>query len=183
MTRISDAQNPHRTRHGKCRSTKALLRRAAIALVVVAVTLLAATTMRTQLLAALNLLPGRIIQSEDHSRTALTFSEAGTFKISIFEDLHFGEDEFTTWAPQADQQTLRVMSNEPCRVQRLAIVYIKSSRNRTETRSLTRATDESDATTMPTAMRRLELQCTTNSPSQVLFPSAQRANNLEGCDW
>jgi hypothetical protein len=25
----------------------------------------------------------------------LTFRDDGTFKISVFEDLHFGEDEFT----------------------------------------------------------------------------------------
>ena len=41
----------------------------------------------------------------------LTFSHDSTFKISIFEDLHFGEAEDTDWGPRQDQMTLKVMRN------------------------------------------------------------------------
>lgn len=39
----------------------------------------------------------------------LTFASDGTFKISIFEDLHFGEAEHTDWGPRQDEMTLKVM--------------------------------------------------------------------------
>lgn len=41
--------------------------------------------------------------------TRLTFAHDGTFKISIFEDLHFGEAEDTDWGPRQDEMTLKVM--------------------------------------------------------------------------
>ncbi len=41
----------------------------------------------------------------------LTFSHNGSFKISIFEDLHFGEAEETDWGPRQDEMTLEVMRN------------------------------------------------------------------------
>lgn len=66
--------------------------------------------MRGQLLATLGLLSSRPIFAET-PQSGLYFSSSGQFKISIFEDLHFGEDEFSTWAPQHDAQTLRVMAN------------------------------------------------------------------------
>lgn len=40
---------------------------------------------------------------------ALRFTDAGTFQISIFEDLHFGEAEDTDWGPLQDVDTLKVM--------------------------------------------------------------------------
>ena len=43
--------------------------------------------------------------------TSLTFSHDGTFKISIFEDLHFGEAEDTDWGPRQDEMTLKVMQS------------------------------------------------------------------------
>jgi Calcineurin-like phosphoesterase len=43
------------------------------------------------------------------SRSAARFAQDGTFKISIFEDLHFGEDESTDWAPRQDVNSLKVM--------------------------------------------------------------------------
>lgn len=39
----------------------------------------------------------------------LRFTEDGTFQISIFEDLHFGEAEDTDWGPLQDVDTLKVM--------------------------------------------------------------------------
>ncbi|KAF3763398.1 Metallo-dependent phosphatase [Cryphonectria parasitica EP155] len=40
---------------------------------------------------------------------ALQFTDAGTFQITIFEDLHFGEAEDTDWGPLQDVDTLEVM--------------------------------------------------------------------------
>lgn len=40
---------------------------------------------------------------------ALRFTDEGTFQISIFEDLHFGEAEDTSWGPLQDVDTLKVM--------------------------------------------------------------------------
>ncbi|KAJ4419471.1 hypothetical protein N0V82_004916 [Gnomoniopsis sp. IMI 355080] len=40
---------------------------------------------------------------------ALQFTENGTFHITIFEDLHFGEAEDTDWGPLQDVDTLKVM--------------------------------------------------------------------------
>jgi Calcineurin-like phosphoesterase len=39
----------------------------------------------------------------------LTFTRDGTFKISIFEDLHFGEAEDLDWGPRQDEISLKVM--------------------------------------------------------------------------
>jgi predicted MPP superfamily phosphohydrolase len=39
----------------------------------------------------------------------LAFSPDGTFKISVFEDLHFGEAEDLDWGPRQDEMTLKVM--------------------------------------------------------------------------
>lgn len=41
---------------------------------------------------------------------ALQFTENGTFQITIFEDLHFGEAEDTDWGPLQDVDTLKVMN-------------------------------------------------------------------------
>lgn len=40
----------------------------------------------------------------------LTFTKNGTFQISVFEDLHFGEAEDTVWGPQQDIKSIRVMN-------------------------------------------------------------------------
>ncbi|OQN99447.1 hypothetical protein B0A48_14424 [Cryoendolithus antarcticus] len=40
----------------------------------------------------------------------LRFAEDGTFQVSIFEDLHFGEAEDLEWGPQQDVNTTRVMN-------------------------------------------------------------------------
>lgn len=40
---------------------------------------------------------------------ALQFTENGTFQMTIFEDLHFGEAEDTDWGPLQDVDTLKVM--------------------------------------------------------------------------
>ncbi|KAK0724969.1 Metallo-dependent phosphatase-like protein [Lasiosphaeris hirsuta] len=40
----------------------------------------------------------------------LTFRSDGTFQISIFEDLHFGENAWDTWGPQQDINSVRVIN-------------------------------------------------------------------------
>ncbi|KAI1487797.1 Metallo-dependent phosphatase-like protein [Biscogniauxia mediterranea] len=40
----------------------------------------------------------------------LTFNEDGTFQISIFEDLHFGENAWDQWGPQQDINSVKVMN-------------------------------------------------------------------------
>ncbi|KOS19058.1 putative inactive purple acid phosphatase 16 [Escovopsis weberi] len=39
------------------------------------------------------------------------FSADGTFQISIFEDLHFGENAWEPWGPQQDLNTVRVIES------------------------------------------------------------------------
>ncbi|KUI59177.1 putative inactive purple acid phosphatase 16 [Cytospora mali] len=39
----------------------------------------------------------------------LHFTDKGTFQITIFEDLHFGEAEDTDWGPLQDNDTVKVM--------------------------------------------------------------------------
>ncbi|KAL1899523.1 hypothetical protein Sste5346_002924 [Sporothrix stenoceras] len=41
----------------------------------------------------------------------LQFHSDGSFQISIFEDLHFGENAWTHWGPQQDRNTVRVMGD------------------------------------------------------------------------
>ncbi|KAK0771739.1 hypothetical protein LTR87_017468, partial [Friedmanniomyces endolithicus] len=40
----------------------------------------------------------------------LRFTSNGTFQISVFEDLHFGENAWDTWGPQQDINTVKVMN-------------------------------------------------------------------------
>ncbi|KAK1753571.1 Metallo-dependent phosphatase-like protein [Echria macrotheca] len=40
---------------------------------------------------------------------ALRFQPDGTFQISIFEDLHFGENAWDSWGPQQDVESVKVL--------------------------------------------------------------------------
>ncbi|KAL2870366.1 metallophosphoesterase family protein [Aspergillus lucknowensis] len=40
----------------------------------------------------------------------LKFSKDGTFQISIFEDLHFGENAWDTWGPEQDRKSVTVLN-------------------------------------------------------------------------
>ncbi|KAL4907742.1 hypothetical protein BDW74DRAFT_189184 [Aspergillus multicolor] len=40
----------------------------------------------------------------------LRFSANGTFQISIFEDLHFGENAWETWGPRQDRNSITVLN-------------------------------------------------------------------------
>jgi hypothetical protein len=42
--------------------------------------------------------------------TGLRFNLDGTFRISVFEDLHYGEAEDTTWGPAQDAKTTQVIN-------------------------------------------------------------------------
>ncbi|KAG6006853.1 hypothetical protein E4U21_006660 [Claviceps maximensis] len=44
------------------------------------------------------------------SSRPLTFHEDGTFQISIFEDLHFGENAWDSWGPQQDINSVKVLN-------------------------------------------------------------------------
>lgn len=77
-----------------------------------------AFVLRDQVLQTLaSLTTGRPSTSPPHhhpERPPLHFTASpgeNTFKISIFEDLHFGEAEDTTWGPEQDERTLVVMSS------------------------------------------------------------------------
>ncbi|KAK0610916.1 Metallo-dependent phosphatase-like protein [Immersiella caudata] len=41
----------------------------------------------------------------------LKFQADGSFQISVFEDLHFGENAWTTWGPQQDINTVKVINS------------------------------------------------------------------------
>ncbi|KAK5137575.1 hypothetical protein LTR08_007870 [Meristemomyces frigidus] len=44
-------------------------------------------------------------------RAPLRFTSKGTFQLSIFEDLHFGENAWDSWGPQQDINSLRVIDS------------------------------------------------------------------------
>ncbi|KAK3346517.1 Metallo-dependent phosphatase-like protein [Lasiosphaeria hispida] len=46
----------------------------------------------------------------DQDSAPLTFRPDGTFQISIFEDLHFGENAWDTWGPQQDINSVKVLN-------------------------------------------------------------------------
>ena len=39
----------------------------------------------------------------------VTFKEDGTFKITVFSDLHFGENPWDAWGPEQDVNSTRLM--------------------------------------------------------------------------
>ncbi|KAH8204510.1 hypothetical protein TruAng_001284 [Truncatella angustata] len=46
----------------------------------------------------------------DNLTAPLTFTAGGTFKISIFEDLHFGENAWDSWGHQQDINSVKVLN-------------------------------------------------------------------------
>ena len=40
----------------------------------------------------------------------LTFRPDGTFKITVFSDLHYGENPWDTWGPQQDANSTQLMN-------------------------------------------------------------------------
>ncbi|KID66259.1 calcineurin-like phosphoesterase, partial [Metarhizium hybridum] len=47
--------------------------------------------------------------NSSRSSRRLSFNQDGTFQISIFEDLHFGENAWDQWGPQQDINSVKVM--------------------------------------------------------------------------
>lgn len=43
------------------------------------------------------------------TKSKITFREDGTFKITVFSDLHFGENPWDAWGPQQDVNSTRLM--------------------------------------------------------------------------
>ncbi|KAF9256381.1 Metallo-dependent phosphatase [Marasmius fiardii PR-910] len=43
------------------------------------------------------------------NKPKLTFNPDGTFKITVFSDLHFGENPWDTWGPEQDANSTRLM--------------------------------------------------------------------------
>jgi hypothetical protein len=39
----------------------------------------------------------------------LTFSSSGTFKLTVFSDLHYGENPWDDWGPEQDANSTRLM--------------------------------------------------------------------------
>ncbi|RAH75708.1 metallophosphoesterase family protein [Aspergillus aculeatinus CBS 121060] len=50
------------------------------------------------------------VKLTDQSGTRLQFNSNGTFQLSIFEDLHYGEAEDTTWGPIQDVESTAVIN-------------------------------------------------------------------------
>lgn len=40
----------------------------------------------------------------------LNFRPDGTFKLTVFSDLHFGENPWDDWGPRQDRNTLKLMN-------------------------------------------------------------------------
>lgn len=55
---------------------------------------------KTERLLALNPYP---------TKPRITFKEDGTFKLTVFSDLHFGENPWDDWGPVQDINSLRLM--------------------------------------------------------------------------
>ena len=44
------------------------------------------------------------------NKPRLTFRRDGTFKITVFSDLHFGENPWDSWGPQQDVNSIQLMN-------------------------------------------------------------------------
>lgn len=44
------------------------------------------------------------------TKPRLTFRSNGTFKITVFSDLHYGENAWDVWGPQQDVNSTRLMN-------------------------------------------------------------------------
>jgi len=40
----------------------------------------------------------------------ITFKNDGSFKLTVFSDLHFGENPWNTWGPEQDRKSTRLLS-------------------------------------------------------------------------
>ncbi|TFK69346.1 Metallo-dependent phosphatase [Pluteus cervinus] len=44
------------------------------------------------------------------TKPRITFKEDGTFKLTVFSDLHFGENPWDSWGPEHDQSSVKLMN-------------------------------------------------------------------------
>ena len=44
------------------------------------------------------------------NKPKLTFRKDGTFKITVFSDLHYGENPWDDWGPEQDVNSTRLMN-------------------------------------------------------------------------
>lgn len=92
--------------HHRRRSWRGLLRHLALPVIIFSL-LIIITIGHDRILRLITIWP----PSPRKTPANLHFSSShSTLKISIFEDLHFGEAESTTWGPEQDTRTLQVMS-------------------------------------------------------------------------
>lgn len=45
------------------------------------------------------------------TKPKITFSPDGTFKVTVFSDLHFGENPWDSWGPEHDAASIGLMRN------------------------------------------------------------------------
>ncbi|KAL4789421.1 Metallo-dependent phosphatase-like protein [Aspergillus venezuelensis] len=50
------------------------------------------------------------VSAAPSAQIPLRFSQDGNFQISIFEDLHFGENAWDSWGPEADRDSVKVLN-------------------------------------------------------------------------
>ncbi|KAM3506392.1 hypothetical protein MY10362_002383 [Beauveria mimosiformis] len=59
----------------------------------------------------LALAAGAPVEAPSVAERRLTFDRRGNFQISVFEDLHFGENAWDSWGPQQDINSVKVINN------------------------------------------------------------------------
>lgn len=64
------------------------------------ITIIGSESRRAQTAISLDPYPGK---------PKVTFKEDGTFKITVFSDLHYGENPWDAWGPQQDVNSTRLM--------------------------------------------------------------------------
>lgn len=88
------------------------------------------------------------------TRRSLRFAKDGTFQISIFEDLHYGENAWESWGPQQDISS-EVVINEILDVESQQLVVLNGDLVTGENTYLENSTDYLDKIVAPLVQRDL----------------------------
>lgn len=156
-------------------------RRCATVIPSICIMFLIAMSLRILLLltAASKAAPTLTIPSPD-SQHHLQLTSNGTFQISVFEDLHFGEAEDTDWGPQQDINTTRVM-NAILSHETQQLVVLNGDLITGENTFLSNSTHYIDAIVQPLVQRKLPWASTygnhdsdTNISRQGIFEREKR---------